>query len=112
MVVVVIIGILVAIAVPIYGNIQDRAAIDAHKANVRLLQGVASVWFAEEGPPDSDDTGLIGSGGNFNEDFGDYIDGDEPTVPERLSGEGGDTYEVRIDIDGTTTITPSMDNWD
>ena len=39
MVVVVIIGILTAIAVPVYSNVTERAANTAHEANIRILQG-------------------------------------------------------------------------
>ncbi len=54
MVVVVIIGILVAIAVPVYGNITRQAANTAHKANVRVLQGVAMLALAQHGRPQED----------------------------------------------------------
>ena len=49
MVVVVIIGILVAIIVPIYGKIQDNAAIKAHEANLRTIDGAISMFQAEFG---------------------------------------------------------------
>lgn len=49
MVVVVIIGILAAIAVPVYGNIQESARKSADDANVRTLNGATSVFMAETG---------------------------------------------------------------
>jgi prepilin-type N-terminal cleavage/methylation domain-containing protein len=52
MVVVVIIGILAAIAIPVYGGIQERARDNAHTANIRTLQGVAAMHFSEHGFPD------------------------------------------------------------
>lgn len=52
MVVVVIIGILVAIAIPVYGGIQERARDNAHAANIRTLQGVAAMHVSEHGYPD------------------------------------------------------------
>ncbi len=73
MVVVVIIGILVAIAVPVYGNITRQAANTAHKANVRVLQGAAMLALAELGRPGGADdeavvlwTGAAGDGRPFN----------------------------------------------
>ncbi|HHV96152.1 MAG TPA: prepilin-type N-terminal cleavage/methylation domain-containing protein, partial [Clostridiaceae bacterium] len=39
MVVVAIIGVLTAIAVPVYNNSQRKARFNAHLANVRILQG-------------------------------------------------------------------------
>ena len=47
MVVVVIIGILAAIAVPIYRNVQTNAAEKACRANIRTLEGVLEVWKAD-----------------------------------------------------------------
>ena len=46
MVVVVIIGILAAIAVPIYRNVQTNAAKNACRANIRTLEGALEVWKA------------------------------------------------------------------
>jgi prepilin-type N-terminal cleavage/methylation domain-containing protein len=54
MVVVVIIGILVAIAIPIYGAVTTNAANRAHDANVRILKGSGSMWIAENGVPSTD----------------------------------------------------------
>ena len=48
MVVVIIIGILVAIAVPLYGGVQARARDNACMANVRTLNGAMSMYYAEE----------------------------------------------------------------
>ena len=47
MVVVVIIGILVAIAIPIYNTVQATARENACFANQRTLEGAASVYNAE-----------------------------------------------------------------
>ena len=47
MVVVVIIGILVAIAVPVYRNIQNNAAENACAANIRTIEGVLEVYKAD-----------------------------------------------------------------
>ena len=53
MVVVVIIGILVAIAIPIYNTIQDSADKGAAEANARILNGSLAQWMMaeEEGAP-------------------------------------------------------------
>jgi type II secretion system protein G len=47
MVVVVIIGILVAIAVPIYNTIQTTAKENAHQANIRTIQGMIELYKAD-----------------------------------------------------------------
>lgn len=49
MVVVVIIGILVAIAVPIYNSTQETARERADAANVRTINGAIAQYAAEEG---------------------------------------------------------------
>ena len=50
MVVVVIIGILTAVAIPVFNNVQVNARINAHNANVRILQGAATQMLAENAP--------------------------------------------------------------
>lgn len=47
MVVVVIIGILVAIAVPVYNGAQGNAKKNAHNANVRTLEGATAMYISE-----------------------------------------------------------------
>jgi prepilin-type N-terminal cleavage/methylation domain-containing protein len=44
MVVVVIIGILTAIAVPVYNSVQERAETNACHANLRTIDGVKLQW--------------------------------------------------------------------
>ncbi|MDW7740381.1 MAG: prepilin-type N-terminal cleavage/methylation domain-containing protein, partial [Bacillota bacterium] len=53
MVVVVIIGILVAIAIPIFGAVQTNAANRAHASNIRILIGAAQMLISEEGLTDA-----------------------------------------------------------
>jgi type IV pilus assembly protein PilA len=54
MVVLLIIGILVAIAIPIFNNAQKDAANKAHAANMRTLLGAAQQALAVEGVPDDE----------------------------------------------------------
>jgi len=53
MIVVAIIGVLTAIAVPVYNNVQEQASFNAHLANVRILQSAAVQATAVEGNPKS-----------------------------------------------------------
>jgi len=46
----VIIGMLVAIAIPVFNNVQRNAQVNAHNANVRILQGAATQMMAENMP--------------------------------------------------------------
>ncbi|MDY6826356.1 MAG: prepilin-type N-terminal cleavage/methylation domain-containing protein [Bacillota bacterium] len=82
MVVVVIIGILVAIAIPIYNSVTERAEQSAVEANLRTIDGAIMQWSTmtgNSGTPDLTDD-LVGS----------FIDEIEPAANE--------TYSV---IDGT-----------
>ena len=46
MVVVVILGVLVAIAVPIYNNVTESAKLNAHLANIRTIEGAIESYKA------------------------------------------------------------------
>ena len=48
MVVVVIIGVLVAIAIPIYGTVTARAQLRACEANRRTIDGAVTMWQMED----------------------------------------------------------------
>ena len=59
MVVVVIIGILAAIAVPVYNGTQAKAKEQANKANIRVIEGAVQAYLLDN--PDKDpktDSGL------------------------------------------------------
>lgn len=58
MVVVVIIGILAAIAVPVYRGVQDRAKEKANEANKKIIEGAIEVYLTEGNSLDD----LISSG--------------------------------------------------
>ncbi len=114
MVVVVIIGILVAIAIPIYTGIQESAAESAHDSNVRTLQGAAQVFFTEHPGDAAEENGREWTGPEFDDDHGtdnvlaDYLDGDVG-IPDFFDDIDGDSeYTVTIEDDGTTTITPGI----
>lgn len=51
MVVVVIIGILVAIAVPVYNNVTGKAEQAACEANKRTIDGAILMWQMDQEPP-------------------------------------------------------------
>ncbi len=69
MVVVVIIGVLVAIAIPIYNNVTDRAETGACQANLRILDGAIMMHFAETGDYTNDT--------DWETDLGGYVDGQD-----------------------------------
>jgi prepilin-type N-terminal cleavage/methylation domain-containing protein len=89
-VVVAIIGILIAIAVPLYGNITEKAEARANEANIKLILGAIEMFRAENG---------------FNkepvlEELGDYID----TGVKPPKGIGG-SYEITYS-EGKPSVEP------
>ena len=67
MVVVVIIGILVAIAIPLYANIQLNAARNAHDANLRTIDGAIAMYQSHNGvaPTEMSELTAEADGGPF-----------------------------------------------
>jgi len=108
MVVVVILGILVAIAVPVYNSVTDRAAQSANDANARTLIGAATTAVATEGLPAAETTWdeLTDSATGRTSTVADYVQ-EWPVIPNGLTNEG-DAYVVTIATDGTITCSPDI----
>ena len=87
MVVLLIIGILIAIAIPIYNTTQKNAKIRACEANVRTIEGAAVQYFSSEGVWPS-----------MNDLEGSYI----REVPKCPFGENLDKDDVTYKIDENT----------
>jgi type IV pilus assembly protein PilA len=49
LIVILIIGVLMAIAVPVYNNITDSAMKSAHQANIRVIEGAITAYLADNG---------------------------------------------------------------
>jgi prepilin-type N-terminal cleavage/methylation domain-containing protein len=96
MVVVVIIGVLVAIAIPIYGAVTRNAEDRAHEANVRIIKGAVQMYAMESSPPETDITG-----GNISL-LSEYLENPNMTVP------WDDTAYTWTMIDGAVTVTPAL----
>lgn len=104
MIVVVIIGILIAIAIPIYNSIQTAAERRACQANLRSIRSQLEVYKADYSTAGGSGSYPVGDeadvGGVTDNSWSDFIayafDGDEPFCP---SGEGNVSYEY----DGTLT---------
>lgn len=103
-VVIAILGILAAIAVPRLGKSRTSAAVTAHNANVRTLESAANMYIADKGLPYE---------GKFDqEELKEYVQ-EWPEVPKGLDNEKDDkgnfvkgTYEVSISKDGEIEVTP------
>jgi type IV pilus assembly protein PilA len=59
MVVVVIIGVLTAIAVPVYNNVTKKAKINAIAANLRIINGAVSQYYTNEAGQPADIDALV-----------------------------------------------------
>ena len=81
MTVVVIIGILVAIALPIMNNVTKAAAQRAHDSNLRTIDGGIQMYYAENSEWPDDITDVVGV----------YVEAGL-TVPERLQADLGSAY--------------------
>lgn len=116
MVVVVILGILVAIAVPIYNNVTIKAAKSAHDANARTLIGAATTAVATVGVPTAEVTWTGSTAGGVttvatnNNDYAPntYVN-DWPALPSGLTWSGSPGgYTITISNTGTVTCSPGI----
>ena len=94
-IVIAIIGILAAIAIPKYQQSKKQAAISAHNANVHMLESAATMRLAD---------GVDGVV-NWPEEKGDYIKYLQkwPSVPNGISKNHTD-YKVTIRENGEITV--------
>lgn len=96
-IVIAIIGILAAIAIPKYQQSKKQAAITAHNANVRMLESAATMRLAD---------GVDGVV-NWPADKADYSKYLQkwPEIPKYI-GHDNDTYTVTIKQNGEITVNP------
>jgi len=112
LIVVAIIGILAAIAVPLYANVQQRARIAKAQADTRALASAISIYAAHMGGLPSALTDLTAQATNGqNQTAGPFM----ATVPAPPSGWGAygyasnsasGTFTVSSSGDGTTASSP------
>ncbi|MFY9395036.1 MAG: prepilin-type N-terminal cleavage/methylation domain-containing protein [Halanaerobiales bacterium] len=95
LIVIAILGILVALAVPRISGVTQTAKESAHESNKRTLMSAASMWYAQN--PNGKTT--WGSGTNENQ-WSVYLQ----KWPDNPLGTGD--YTVEIDEKGDITITP------
>ncbi len=92
MVVVVIIGILVAIAIPVYNITQENVKEKADKANIRIIEGAVAVYLAEKGVEPEPTIDLLLSEGYLKE---------EPKSPY----DDNTVYKITFDEEGKYEVT-------
>lgn len=116
-VVIAILGILAAVAVPKLTTSKKTAAIAAHNANVKTLMNVANLYYIEHTDEIGDD-GITWDDGENDDDnsWSEYLQ-EWPEIPDGLVGlsdENGNSidkdtkYTVTINNDGTITVTPGI----
>lgn len=104
-VVVAILGILAAIAIPRFTESRKTASISAHNANVRTLESAAALYLADKGIPATTVNWTSSSTGDYVEKW-----------PTAVSGTGdnsvdGVAYTVSIaQTTGAITVAPAAIN--
>ena len=96
-VVIAILGVLAGIAVPKVMGYVDNAKTNTDSANVRMLEGAATMWLAENEKPSTSEVWNGGEGTDDNKNWKQYIE----TWPQK--SEGGN-YTVTIDNEGNIEV--------
>lgn len=113
-VVIAILGILAAVAVPRMGTFRSDAAKSTHNANVRTLESAAMMYLAQVGSEGYDKTWTEDG---TDEEWKDYLQS-WPTIPKGVELEYpdgrdiDDGYEVEIDEDGKVEVSPGYTSED
>jgi len=117
MIVVAIIGILAAIAIPLYTNIQARARVAKVQADLRTLASAVSMYQAHTGSFPSAITELtVSVANNLGQTAGPFI-GSVPTAPAggspawsaytaAYASNANGTFSLTASGDGTTVTIP------
>ena len=122
MVVVVIIGILVAVAVPVYNSVTERAERSAVEANLRTIDGAIMTYYATVDNPtpltaSNDGVGqlvaakLLAADPSVTGGITYAIDGTAPNQRATFSGDvGGKSYNGKsLPVDWASGTEPSGD---
>jgi type II secretion system protein G len=105
LIVVAIIGILAAIAIPLYNNVQQRARIAKAQADVRAMASSVSLWAAQMGNIPSVLALITVSSSNAQgQTSGAFLAG----IPAPPSGWSA-SYDYATGTDGTFTISATGD---
>lgn len=97
-IVIAIIGVLAAIAIPKYQQSKNKANIAAHKANVHMLESAATMRFSDGISEDITWKGIDADSKKYIQNW--------PKVPEGI-GKDGSNYIVIIKKDGNISVDTS-----
>lgn len=95
-VVIAILGILAAIAVPKLGKSRLTSQVAAHNANVRILKSAAAMYLADN--PNEED-------GVITDKVKDYLDNEKLPTPYKYAEDAPSTFTVTI-TNGNIEISP------
>ncbi|MBW4828836.1 MAG: type II secretion system GspH family protein [Clostridiaceae bacterium] len=103
--VIAILAILSAIAIPKVGKTKEAAEIVAHNTNVRTLESVANTYVLDKGLPSNEKTIILDN--NKNNELKEYIQ-EVPKVPDfiKKNNSNSEYYKVTIDKDGKIEVSP------
>ena len=105
MIVVAIIGILAAIAIPLYGNVQARARLAKAQADARAIASAVSIYSAHMGANPTALTDLTSAATNgMGQSAGPFL-ASVPTAPA-----GWSAYAYTTQASGVFSITSSGDS--
>jgi len=109
MIVVAIIGILAAIAIPLYANVQTRARIAKAQADTRTLASSVSLYAAHMGSLPANLTALTSAAVNgLNQSAGPFM-ASVPTPPPGGSPAWSTTYTYTSSTAGTFSVSATGD---
>ncbi len=103
-VVIAILALLAAVAIPKYNESREKAAITAHESNIRILESAALTFLSSEGVPTSS---MTWSNEENTQTWQKYLK-EWPEQPQGLPENYEKTsYRVSISTGGDVTVTPS-----
>ena len=106
LIVVAIIGILAAIAIPLFANVQSRARIAKAQADARALASAVSMYAAHMGNSPADlDTLTAVATNTFNQTAGPFM----ARIPDAPTGWAPANYSYATAANGTFTISAAGD---
>ena len=108
MIVVAIIGILAAIAIPLYANVQSRARVSKAQADLRATASAVSMYQAHTGSLPSALTDLTVTVTNAQSQTGGPFMNSLPTAPSGGSPTWG-AYTLTTNTNGTFSLSSSGD---